>query len=304
MPKLDICKLVGRDKHHLVQLCLPYEKLKAPLSFPVLASEKLDGVFAFAVVQDTEVHIFSRTGEEYKSLEHLKPELWELHGMCGYEVFIFECYAKGVPQPTISGWCRDTKKQHLEVDAYIHDGMTWEEFKNPEDSVEYEERVGILQPVFRHFSYFHHTHLVRQEYITNEDELMLMAEDIWAAGGEGVVARPISSIYQPGKRNAGMVKLKKGVSFDLKVVSVEEGTGKYKNHVGKLVCADRNGKVIKVGSGLTDEERKRWWSEFFYDEIVGKIVQVDAMAVSTKGVLREPRFKGIRHDKTEVDIIG
>lgn len=302
--KIDICKLVGRDKHHLVQLCLPYEKLKAPLSFPVLASEKLDGVFAFAVIQDTEVHIFSRTGEEYKSLEHLKPELWDLHNMCGYEVFIFECYAKGVPQPTISGWCRDTKKQHLEVDAYIHDGMTWEEFKNPEDSVDYKYRQSSIALSFFNIGFsHHHLHFLRQEVKNNEVELMQMANEIWAAGGEGVVARPLYSGYQPGKRNAGMVKLKKGVSFDLKVVSLEEGTGKYKNHVGKLVCADRNGKVIKVGSGLTDEERKRWWSEFFYDEIVGKIVQVDAMAVSTKGVLREPRFKGIRHDKTEVDAI-
>lgn len=305
MPKLDICKLVGRDKHHLVQLCLPYEKLKAPLSFPVLASEKLDGVFAFAVVQDTEVHIFSRTGEEYKSLEHLKPELWDLHNMCGYEVFIFECYAKGVPQPTISGWCRDTKKQHLEVDAYIHDGMTWEEFKNPDYSVDYDDRQFSIFLAFDEADdgVFNHLHFVRQEEVTNEEDLMNMAKAIWRAGGEGVVARPISSIYQPGKRNAGMVKLKKGVSVDLKVVSLEEGTGKYKNRVGKLVCADRNGKIIKVGSGLTDEERKRWWSEFFYDEIVGKIVQVDAMTVSTKGVLREPRFKGIRHDKTEVDAI-
>lgn len=304
MPKLDICKLVGRDKHHLVQLCLPYEKLKTPLSFPVLASEKLDGVFAFAVIKDTKVRIFSRTGEEYKSLEHLKPELWDLHNMCGYEVFIFECYAKGVPQPTISGWCRDTKKQHLEVDAYIHDGMTWEEFKNPEDSVGYMDRerpiyLAMISSLFN----FHHIFSVRQVIIKTEKDLKEMAESIWAAGGEGVVARPVDSVYQPGKRNAGMVKLKKGVSFDLKVVSLEEGTGKYKNHVGKLVCADRNGKVIKVGSGLTDEERKRWWSVFFYDEIVSKIVQVDAMAVSTKGVLREPRFKGIRHDKTEVDAI-
>lgn len=304
--KIDICKLVGRDKYHLVQLCLPYEKLKAPLSFPVLASEKLDGVFAFAVIQDTEVHIFSRTGEEYKSLEHLKPELWELHNMCGYEVFIFECYAKGVPQPTISGWCRDTKKQHLEVDAYIHDGMTWEEFKNPEKSIGYVYRQDIISLVFCGLDrgVFNHIHFVRQEYIETEEVLLKTAKAVWAAGGEGIVVRPLTSTYQPGKRNAGMVKLKKGVSFDLKVVSLEEGTGKYKNHVGKLVCADRNGKVIKVGSGLTDEERKRWWSEFFYDEIVGKIVQVDAMAVSTKGVLREPRFKGIRHDKTEVDIIG
>lgn len=305
MSKLDICKLVGRDKHHLVQLCLPYEKLKAPLSFPVLASEKLDGVFAFAVVQGTDVHIFSRTGEEFKSLEHLKPELWELHGMCGYEVFIFECYAKGVPQPTISGWCRDTKKQHTEVDAYIHDGMTWEEFKNPEDSVGYVDRVHvIIDNYFKSFpDTFHHLYYCPQHSIYDSEALEAYARMIWAAGGEGVVARPINSVYEPGKRNAGMVKLKKGVSFDLKVVSLEEGTGKYRNHVGKLVCADRNGKIIKVGSGLTDEQRKRWWSEFFYDEIVGKIVQVDAMAVSTKGVLREPRFKGIRHDKTEVDVI-
>lgn len=303
--KIDICKLVGRDKHHLVQLCLPYEKLKAPLSFPVLASEKLDGVFAFAVIQGTEVHIFSRTGKEYKSLEHLKPELWDLFNVCGYEVFIFECYAKGVPQPTISGWCRDTKKQHLEVDAYIHDGMTWEEFKNPECSVGYSLRQSFIRDAFGNVNegVFNHIHCIRQEYIYGESKLKKMTKEIWAAGGEGVVARPVDSIYQPGKRNAGMVKLKKGVSFDLKVVSLEEGTGKYKNHVGKLVCADRKGKVIKVGSGLTDEERKRWWSEFFYDEIVGKIVQVDTMAVSAKGVLREPRFKGIRHDKTEVDVI-
>lgn len=70
---------------------------------------------------------------------------------------------------------------------------------------------------------------------------------------------------------------------------------------GALVCQFRDDKTITVGTGLTDDQRKRWWSEFFYNEIVGKIVQIDAMAESTKGVLREPRFKGIRHDKTEGD---
>lgn len=70
---------------------------------------------------------------------------------------------------------------------------------------------------------------------------------------------------------------------------------------GALVCQFRDGKEVVVGTGLTDAQRKRWWSEFFYDEVVGKIVQIDAMTESTKGVLREPRFKGIRHDKTEGD---
>ena len=146
-------------------------------------------------------------------------------------------------------------------------------------------------------------HLVEQRHITNEKALFAMAESIWAAGGEGVVARPEFAGYYPGKRNQYMVKLKKGVSFDLKVVALEEGTGKYKGCTGKLVCQDRNGKKIKVGSGLNDEQRRTWWSPFGYDCIIGKIVQIDAMAVSTKGVLREPRFKGIRLDKTEVDAI-
>lgn len=303
MKKFDICKLVGRDKHHLVQLCLPYEKLKCTLKFPVLASEKLDGVFAFAVSIDKECHIFSRTGEEYTSLEHLKPSLWELSNFSQCEVIIFEAYAKGVPQPTISGWCRDTKKQHLEVEAYVHDILGLDEFIGDVMPPTYYERADFLRFNMTQQDY-PHLHLVEQRHITNEKALLDMAESIWAAGGEGVVARPEFAGYYPGKRNQYMVKLKQGVSFDLKVVGVEEGTGKYKGCTGKLICQDRNGKNIKVGSGLTDDQRKTWWSPYGYDEIVGKIVQIDAMAISTKGVLREPRFKGIRYDKTEVDIIA
>lgn len=283
----DVCKLVGRDKHHLVQLCLPYEKLKCTLKFPVLASEKLDGVFAFAISLDNECHILSRTGEEYTSLEHLKEPLLALSKEIQCEVIIFEAYAKGVPQPTISGWCRDTKKQHLEVEAYIHDAMPLGEFAGTGFAESYYVRAEYLR---LHMVQNPYLHLVEQRHITNEKALFAMAESIWAAGGEGVVARPEFAGYYPGKRNQYMVKLKKGVSFDLKVVALEEGTGKYKGCTGKLVCQDRNGKKIKVGSGLNDEQRRTWWSPFGYDCIIGKIVQIDAMAVSTKGVCNGQAF--------------
>lgn len=299
----NICSIVGRDKHHLVQLCLPYEKLKTPLKFPVLASEKLDGVFAFAYIEGTNCFIYSRTGEEYKSLEHLKSELWELGTKAQCEIIIFEAYSDGVPQPIISGWCRDTKKQHLEVDAYLHDMMPIEAFKNLDMCDTYYERSTYLYSMFHKLHSPQHIRLVEQRHITDEKALLRMAQAIWDAGGEGVVARPEFAGYYPGKRNQYMVKLKQGVSFDLKVVGVEEGTGKYQGSTGKLICQDRNGKNIKVGSGLTDEQRETWWSPYGYDEIVGRIVQIDAMAVSKNGVLREPRFKGIRTDKVGVDAI-
>lgn len=291
-----------RDKSHLIQLCLPREKMnnKKTPQFPLMYSEKLDGVFCFALCDLTSVHIFSRTGEEYLSLEHLKPELYDISKTLGTDIIIFEGYAKGVPQPTISGWCRDTKAQHYEVGAYVHDALSLDEFWGTCEARPYEERSQELNRI-EFWQSYHHTFLVPQYFAYTWSEIDKAAERIWNAGGEGLVVRDPSVGYLPGKRNETMMKVKKYISYDLKVLSLQEGTGKYTGMVGALVCQFRDGKEVIVGTGLTDAQRKRWWSEFFYDEIVGKIVQIDAMSESTKGVLREPRFKGIRTDKTEGD---
>lgn len=291
-----------RDKSHLVQLCLPREKMnnKKTPQFPLMYSEKLDGVFCFALCDLTSVHIFSRTGEEYLSLEHLKPELYDISKTLGTDIIIFEGYAKGVPQPTISGWCRDTKAQHYEVGAYVHDALSLDEFWGTCEARPYEERSQELNRI-EFWQSYHHTFLVPQFFAYTWSEIDKAAERVWNAGGEGLVVRDPSVGYLPGKRNETMMKVKKDISYDLKVLSLQEGTGKYTGMVGALVCQFRDGKEVIVGTGLTDAQRKRWWSEFFYDEVVGKIVQIDAMSESTKGVLREPRSKGIRSDKAEGD---
>lgn len=299
----DICELVGRDKRHLVQLCLPLEKVKGTINFPVVASEKLDGVFCLAYVCNGKCHIYSRTGEVYTSLEHLKPELIDLSKASQCDVIIFEAYVDGVSQPTISGWCRDTKRQHLEVESYVHDMLTFSEFKNCDTENGYADRYDYMQHCFKQLRPTKHIHLVDSWVVFSFAALMAWAESIWYRGGEGVVYRDFFAGYMAGKRNSTMVKIKKAVSFDLKVIAVKEGTGKYKGSTGYLICQDRKGKIVKVGSGLTDEQRRTWWSPWGYDEIVGSIVQIDAMKVSSKGVLREPRFKGIRFDKMEADVI-
>lgn len=305
MSSPDICKLVGRDKRHLVQLCLPIEKVKGTINFPVVASEKLDGVYCLAYVLNGECHIYSRTGEVYTSLEHLKPELIVLAKESQCEIIIFEAYTEGVSQPTISGWCRDTKKQHTAVEAYVHDALMFPEFATCDTESGYGDRIDYLRFIFncKTLSDFQYVHLVEPKLVCSYKGLMRMAEDIWSRGGEGVVYRDYFAGYMAGKRNSTMVKVKKAVSFDLKVIAIKEGTGKYAGSTGYLICQDRKGKTVKVGSGLTDEQRRTWWSLWGYDEIIGKIVQIDAMKVSSKGVLREPRFKGIRYDKTEVDEI-
>ena len=81
-------------------------------------SEKLDGVFGCAY-KDTEgtVRIISRTGEEYLSVEHLKPHLERL--INDGEFLICELYHPMYDQPTISGWARDTVNQRTQLQAFL-----------------------------------------------------------------------------------------------------------------------------------------------------------------------------------------
>ena len=68
--------------------------------------------------------------------------------------------------------------------------------------------------------------------------------------------------------------------------------------VGALKVKWKNGKTINV-SGMTDYQRNLWWDK--PEEIIGKIIEVRGMMDSTKGSIVQPRFKSIRHDKTEGD---
>lgn len=304
---MNILELTKRDKSHLVQLCLPISQAKSRLKFPVLASEKLDGVYGLVVCTLTDTFIFSRTGEEYLSLNHLKPEFQALFKSTKKPVFICELYTQAIPQPVISGWCRDKKEQHEDIHAYVHDNLSLLQFVEGTTADTYEIREAHLCDSFfnsRYFGKYPHIHFIPQRYITNKELLDEYARAIWDKGGEGVVARFVDAPYRAGKRNAEMIKIKKGVSFELRVVTTEEGTGKFSGMVGNLICEDAAGKQIKVGTGMTTKERVHWWCDpSGWEDIIGKIVTVDAMSVSTKGVLREPRYKGVRTDKKEVDRI-
>ena len=296
----NLCDLIGRDKKQLVQLCLPYERITRPLKFPVIVQEKLDGVFVIAYVdKEGECSFYSRTGEEYVSMKHLKRDFVKLAKNTGLSFFLFEAYNPDYPQSVISGWCRDTKATHHNLWAYIHDVFTYEEFLGEHTLPCYRDRFKRLYCTGDSYFYLF---LVPDRFVGSIENLLDYKKEVEEKGGEGVIIRdPYSCDYFPGKRKANLIKWKKTLTFDLRVVGVERGEGKYENAVGKLLCQDSAGKVIKVGSGLTDAQREEWWEDPIL--IAGRIVEVEAMCLSTNGLLREPRFKGVRDDKTEVDLI-
>lgn len=122
-------------------------------------------------------------------------------------------------------------------------------------------------------------------------------------GEEGAIIKVANSKWED-RRSKNMVKLKAEETADLLCTGVEEGQGKYAGLIGNLICETRDGKLVTgVGTGLTDDDRKRDPADF-----ISKIVEVGYNEVITaKGRTTKslflPVYKQIRYDKTEANSI-
>jgi len=106
---------------------------------------------------------------------------------------------------------------------------------------------------------------------------------------EGVV---VASRTEPGR----LVKVKVSDAYDLRVVGFVEGTGKYANSLGALRVAGTDGEVGEVGSfAISDAERQFIWDH--RAELEGGVAQVNALALTERGVPRAGVFQSFHQDK-------
>jgi len=119
-------------------------------------------------------------------------------------------------------------------------------------------------------------------------------------GYEGLMIKPAEALYHC-KRSHAWLKIKPFIEVTLKVVGLEEGTGRNVGKLGALIVeGEDDGKFFKlnVGSGLTDEDREVFWES--KNKVVGQLVEIRADAATQSQdsddvwSLRFPRFKTFR----------
>lgn len=242
----------------------------------------------------------SRTGEVYPSLNMVASEIADsirnrLTAVADGIVLIGEAWWPGKDQfSAISGEFRRLKVSD-KLQFIINDVLWLEEFTEGFSPVENKVRRhrldGYSLPERASFA-------TRYPKGCYGDPQALCNELVAMGGFDGLILKGPEGEWARGNGTTGeIIKLKRVLSFDLRVTGIKEGLGKNAGRAGAIQL-DFNGKELWCNCG-TDEERAAWWAD--PSSIVGQIAEIEAMDLSSKGLLREPRFKGVRFDKTQPD---
>lgn len=238
----------------------------------------------------------SRTGEVYRCLDENPLQLLARQGGL---VIIGEAWWPGKDQfNLISGEFRRMQVSRS-LFVMVHDVLYREEFDAGYSAVSFSERMARL-PEHSGVGWEKARRYPAGTYGCPQALCNQLADE---GGYDGLVLRDPNGTWTRGSGTTGeIIKIKRVLSFDLRATSWEPGQGKHDGRMGAIVV-DFRGKELRVGTGFTDEFRKAVWRDADDHEIFkpGVCVEIEAMDYSSDGLLREPRFKGVRFDKVAPD---
>lgn len=286
----------------LAQDCNDHAK---KMSGKKIIQTKLDGVRVLTIVRKNGfVEQYSRNGKQLLNFQHIKTEFESIAPHLEDD-FVFD-------GEVMSSSFQDLMKQvyrKRDVNAndavlYVFDMIPLNDFNKGICRISQHDRNENLSKWFTKFkNNFSYVDVLDQEVVDLDDEvgynrLGSIYEKALENKYEGIMIKNPNGIYEC-KRNSNWLKMKPKIEVSLKVLDVVEGTGKYVNSMGALICSgEDSGKfiVVNVGSGFSDEERSDIWNNV--KSIRGQIVEIiaDTITMNQDGTysLRFPRFKCFR----------
>jgi DNA ligase-1 len=261
---------------------------------------KYDGVRVIAIVQNGDATLYSRNG---KLLENF-PLINEALSRSEFEGLVFDGEVMSEDFQTLMKQVHRKEGAQTE-DSYlaVFDMLTLEEFNagyTPMTAFERRERLISYQPLFSYRLQLVDAVMLDLDTDDGQASFKAMNKQALAEGYEGLMIKPIDQGYKC-KRSHAWLKIKPFIEVTLKVVALEEGTGKNEGLLGALVVeGEDDGKFfhLNVGSGLTDENREQIWTD--QDNVIGQLVEIRADAATQSQdaedtwSLRFPRFKTFR----------
>ena len=269
---------------------------------------KIDGGRIIALKDNGNVEFYTRAGQKYEGLVDLEDEMSRLmpdNTCLDDEITLLvrgNLSSKEAYKQTMKIVRQTTNPEKHGIKMLVFDCMTAEEFKNQYCPNDYTVRRADAELLFRQidFQYFELLPILYRGSDTSKITELL--EEEVANGEEGIMINICDALYE-FKRTNSLLKVKKMQTMDLEIIGFEEGTGRLVGTLGAILVRYKDGNVVKVGSGFSDEIRTLIWTE--PSDFLGKIVEIQYFEETTNAdggkSLRFPIFKDFRPDKTEAD---
>ncbi len=291
----------------------------------VIITHKFDGQRVIIRVENGSVKMFSRNGKIYTGLKDLEDEAKQLPNGA-YDGELLKLLDGSIIDTSImpeNSLCKkvycpknaeelfsetasivnskDEDKKDIAV--FLFDMIPLENFDN---KIQYDvptevrkEKLETLLGVYK-FKYIKYANIL---YSGKFDQTLIkkMLDEMVLLGQEGLMMNYSDAPYE-FKRTNKLIKVKQVYTADVRVVGFEEGTGRNKGKLGAFLVRTPQGVEVKVGSGLTDEDRNEVWNK--QAGYIGCIAEIGFTTPSTSKDsdlynLRFPRFIRWRTDKTE-----
>ena len=264
-----------------------------------LVEYKYDGVRVVAIVKKNKATLYSRNGKIFNNFAHIENALSKPE----YNNIVFDGEVMSDDFQALMKQVYRKSGANTE-DAYLalFDMLPLKEFNEGRSKLNSLERKQELNKLSKTFG--SEIKLVDYEIINFDNEqgqekFSEMNKEALEKGFEGLMIKPSNNYYEC-KRSHAWLKIKPFIEVTLKVIDIQEGTGKHEGKLGAFsVEGEDDGKFfsLSVGSGLTDEQRDMYWAD--KDRLIGRLIEVRADAI-TKSIegdhfsLRFPRFKNFR----------
>ena len=262
-------------------------------------TEKYDGLRCFTIIRDGEITMKSRQNKVFEGLIDIESSIRSLglNNVClDGELLSINSSYENVYKDTTKKVNNKNKVKHG-VKYMLFDIIPLSEFDIEKGKKLYSERRDLLDKL-----------KCENEFISvapvlykgdNMDVIIKILDKYRGMGAEGLMC----SLDKPYefKRSKSLLKMKVMQSCDLKIIGFEEGQGRLRNTLGKLIC-DYKGFELGVGSGFLDELRNEIWSN--RNKYLGCIAEIQyfEQTHNDKGELslRFPVLKCIREEGKEV----
>jgi len=206
-----------------------------------LMSEKLDGMRAYWSGQ----HFLSRNGNQ------LYPPLWFVVGLPPTPLDGELWLGRGQFQKCMSIVKKQTPTDDWKFIKYlVFDAPKHEEHGKP---ARFEDR---MKAVVAQLAGSQYAQAVGFRECLGMDHLNSTLGEVEKAGGEGLMLRRPGSLYE-WKRSSSLLKVKSFNDEEAEVIGHEKGSGKHSDKMGALLCRTPDGRQFSVGSGFTDDQRRR-----------------------------------------------